>query len=226
VTTLTTDQGLILPASSDPDNVPTSFASYNTGVESRLVKRYLSAADRTTRNPTPTQGELSYLVSTGAFERYDGSAWGHPFPSAPRGVMATRITASGNITTGSGASATEVRDTSLGNYVFTSEGTSRLYRVIVEGARIQNDTATVLNALKVRDGGGSTPTSASTLLGESTIPHTMTGGSSQHTVPLGYTFTASAGIHTLGVFLNSSVNTGQRTLTGTRAMYVEDIGLA
>lgn len=226
MTTTTTDQGLILPAASDPDNVPTSFTSYNTGVETRLIKRYLSSADRTARNPTPATYELSILASTGALEMYDGSAWTHPFPSMPRGVMATRVTTSSNITTGSGASITEVRDTALGNYVFTSAGTTRLYRVIVEGARIQNDTASVLNSLKVRDGGGSTPTSASTLIGESTIGQTMTAGASQTTIPVIYTFTASAGTHTLGLFLNSSSNTGQRTLTGARAMYVEDIGLA
>jgi hypothetical protein len=83
----------------------------------------------------------------------------------------------------------------------------------------------VLSSLKVRDGGGSTPTSASTLIGESTVGQAMTGGASQTTVPVIFTFTASAGTHTLGLFLNSSVNTGQRTLTGTRTMYVEDIGL-
>jgi hypothetical protein len=75
VTTLSTDQGLVLPTPPDGDNVPLSFAGYNTGVESRLVKRYLSAADRTARNPTPATGELSFRADQQAYEWYTGSAW-------------------------------------------------------------------------------------------------------------------------------------------------------
>jgi hypothetical protein len=99
VTTLTADQGLILPAPSDPDNVPTSFTQYNAGVESRLVKRYLSAADRTARNPTPTEGELSYLLSTGSLEIYDGTAWSPLFLKLPVGVAASTSSQTGFTTT-------------------------------------------------------------------------------------------------------------------------------
>lgn len=80
MTTLSTDQGLILPAASDADNVPTSFADFSgglsdDGVESRLVKRYLSAADRTVRNPAPNTGEISFRADGPIYEWYTGSAW-------------------------------------------------------------------------------------------------------------------------------------------------------
>jgi hypothetical protein len=63
--TNTADQGLTLPLQADAANEQTAMASYNTGVEGRLVKRYVDAADRTARNPTPTAGEISYLTTPG-----------------------------------------------------------------------------------------------------------------------------------------------------------------
>src|SRR5689334_15518535 len=59
------DQGLVLPIQADAASEQTAFASYNTGSESRLVKRYVDLADRTARNPTPTPGEISYLTNPG-----------------------------------------------------------------------------------------------------------------------------------------------------------------
>lgn len=80
MTSLTTDQGLILPVASDGDNVPTAFTDFtgglsDDGVESRLVKRYLSAADRTVRNPSPNTGEISFRADGPIYEWYTGSAW-------------------------------------------------------------------------------------------------------------------------------------------------------
>lgn len=80
MTTLTTDQGLILPTAGDSANVPTTINALiqspaSSSVESRLVKRYLSAADRTSRNPTPQTGELSFRADGPAYEWYNGSAW-------------------------------------------------------------------------------------------------------------------------------------------------------
>src|SRR3972149_3313644 len=80
--TLTTDQGLSLAATTDADNVPVSMTAYNgpNGVESRLVKRYLSVADRTARNPGPTEGELCYLLDLNRYESYTGAAWVPLYP--------------------------------------------------------------------------------------------------------------------------------------------------
>lgn len=76
---LTTNQGLILPDGTDNANVPLTFTDYTTtagsGIENRLVQRYLSIADRTTRNPAPNEGELSYLSDLNRYDTYTGAAW-------------------------------------------------------------------------------------------------------------------------------------------------------
>ena len=73
---LTTNQGLILPNGTDNANVPTSMTNYNTNLEGRLVQRYLSDADRTARNPAPSDGELSFLADLGRYETYvSGFGW-------------------------------------------------------------------------------------------------------------------------------------------------------
>jgi hypothetical protein len=88
--TLTTNQGLSLPATTDADNVPVSMTAYNgpNGVESRLVQRFLSIADRTARNPAPAEGELSYLADLNRYENYTGVAW---VPIYPATVFAASI---------------------------------------------------------------------------------------------------------------------------------------
>lgn len=81
---LTTNQGLILPDGTDNANVPLTFTDFVTtpgsGMENRLVQRYLSIADRTTRNPTPIEGELSYLADLNRYETYTGTAWISLYP--------------------------------------------------------------------------------------------------------------------------------------------------
>lgn len=76
---LTTNQGLILPDGTDNANVPLTFTDFVTtavsGIENRLVERYLSTADRTTRNPAPNEGELSYLSDLNRYDTYSGAAW-------------------------------------------------------------------------------------------------------------------------------------------------------
>lgn len=76
---LTTNQGLILPDGTDNANVPLTFTDFVTtagsGMENRLVQRYLSSADRTARNPVPNEGELSYLADTNIYESYTGTSW-------------------------------------------------------------------------------------------------------------------------------------------------------
>jgi hypothetical protein len=103
VTTTTTDQGLILAASSDNDNVPQSMSDYNgtsgagTGVESRLVKRYTSTADRTTRNTAPATGELSFRTDISGYEYWAGSAW-VPWPERYSAVKSANTARSSTTT--------------------------------------------------------------------------------------------------------------------------------
>jgi hypothetical protein len=78
----TTNQGLIVADPTDVNDVPASFTELLSGagtpanaLENRLVQRYLSIVDRTARNPTPQEGELSYLADLNRYESYTGSVW-------------------------------------------------------------------------------------------------------------------------------------------------------
>lgn len=91
---LTTNQGLTLPIATDADNVPVSMTAYNgpNGVENRLVQRFLSIADRTARNPAPTEGELSYLLDLNRYENYTGAAWVPIYPVTTFAALVTSFT--------------------------------------------------------------------------------------------------------------------------------------
>lgn len=75
MSTLTANQGLLLPATGDGDNVPQAFSDYNSGVETRLVMKFDSATDRTARYPFPAEGDLCWLRSTKVYEKYVGGTW-------------------------------------------------------------------------------------------------------------------------------------------------------
>lgn len=88
----TTNQGLILPDGTDNANVPLTFTDFvlgATGMENRLVQRYLSIADRTARNPAPNEGELSYLADLNRYDTYTGAAWTPLFASPVQDYSAT-----------------------------------------------------------------------------------------------------------------------------------------
>lgn len=76
---ITTNQGLILPDGTDNANVPLTFTDFVTtagsGIENRLVERFLSVADRTARNAAPNEGEVSYLSDVNTYYTYNGTAW-------------------------------------------------------------------------------------------------------------------------------------------------------
>lgn len=80
--TLTTNQGIIIPVPGDLNDVPGDMSDMlsgggvpQQGLENRLVQRFQSIIDRTARNPTPLEGELSYLVDLNRYDTYTGSAW-------------------------------------------------------------------------------------------------------------------------------------------------------
>lgn len=75
MTTTTPNQGLTLPVVGDLNAVPTHMGFYNDGVENRLVQRFLSAVDRSVRNPTPNEGEISFLRDVDRYEWHNGAGW-------------------------------------------------------------------------------------------------------------------------------------------------------
>jgi hypothetical protein len=101
---LTTNQGLDIPDGTDNANVPLSFTNYNTGVESRLVERFLSIADRTARNLAPNEGELSYLIDLNRYEWYTGTAWIElvPVPASASDATSFFVTSLTYTTVGAG----------------------------------------------------------------------------------------------------------------------------
>lgn len=127
MTGITTDQGLILPVGTDVNDVVTHLASYTgatgvtsgqTGVESRLVKRYLSATDRTARNPTPATGELSFRIDAAVYEYYTGAVWAPVTAKYPETILkGVNVTNAGNpIATTSGTTEMDLAKLQLTNF--------------------------------------------------------------------------------------------------------------
>ena len=89
---LTADQGLSIPVGADAASAMTAFGNYNSGVESRLAKRYVDLADRTARNPAPTAGEISYLTAPGrADTAVAGGIWWELRPIFIRKATETQV---------------------------------------------------------------------------------------------------------------------------------------
>src|SRR5690349_4578304 len=138
-----------------------------------------------------------------------------------RGVKSTPATTSSDGTaTGAGASTTEVRDTVLGNYVFTAEG-SRYYEIEYPGIRVGTDTADLVS-INIRDGGASTPTTSSTVVATGQVRLATTGGSGETSMEIEQLVsTFTPGTHTLGAFIVGATAAGVRTPKGTRSLYVK-----
>jgi len=123
MTTSSADQGLVLPSSGDSSDAVTAFTSYNDGVESRLVKRYASAAERTVRNPTPNEGELGHVSATSRFYVYDGSAWVDLLEqSAPESVVGTDGTDASSL-----SSTTYATGATVCSATFTASSSGRAF---------------------------------------------------------------------------------------------------
>lgn len=75
MTTSTPNQGIVQQTGTDPANLPGAQTAWLGGEENRLAQRYLNEADRTARNPTPNEGEISYLIAEDREEIFNGAAW-------------------------------------------------------------------------------------------------------------------------------------------------------
>lgn len=223
--TNTSDQGLIIPVNTDVNNFatgvgsligadPTTGVSGTGGVESRLVKRYLSAADRTARNPSPAEGELSFLMDVNTIEVYTGTVWTWPYAKGLIG--GTRFTTSANLAAGVGSTEL-VLNMSSGTLSLEA---SRAYRI---NARIKviytNATGTAIFHIRENNIVG-------TIRGEFVynVGSTSFGYQPEWT---GRYDTSSA--ETKAFILSGSINTGSMTVSAGSAnvstyVEVEDIG--
>lgn len=147
--------------------------------------------------------------------------------SVARGVVGTPTTTTFN-GTATAANTTEVRDAVLGDYVFTAEA-DRWYQVCYVGALSNSGSTDNPQVTNVRDGGVSTPTTASAMVASSTVQTGNAAGTNGRSdvhvlsVPLQF----STGTHTLSLFTQSpesQVLTPVPNQVGTRALYVVDIG--
>jgi hypothetical protein len=158
---LTTNQGLILPDGTDNANVPLTFTDFVTtagsGMENRLVQRYLSAADRTARNGAPNEGELSYLSDSDAYFFYNGTTW---IPLAKGFVADTTRTSSS-----AGFTNVEIVTDSL---TFTSNGPAVIYKLSYFGV-VQSTVANDLAQPRFRWQTGGTLTTAGTQFSTVTV---------------------------------------------------------
>lgn len=75
---------------SDVATSDTIEAAHMNNVKNRTVMRYTNTADRTTKIPTPVEGDIAYMEDTDEVYYYDGSSWDKLGPSD--------LTAGGGIT--------------------------------------------------------------------------------------------------------------------------------
>lgn len=216
----TADQQLIIPANTDLNDVPTSISQLilglaTNGLESRLVKRYASAADRTTRNPTPNTGELCYRVDAGVFEYYNGSTWTYAWA---QGMISSisRGTVSANIT------GTEVITDSI-TFTAVAGRRYRLTHQTIWTSTVANDAA----IFRFRYAAGASLTNAGTLFYNITTNTDVAGHQMPLTIMKDITGIA-AGQTTIGVGL---LRSGTGTITsnpfnesGGTLLMLEDIG--
>lgn len=117
MSTVTTDQGIVIPVGGDPANNPSTFVSFVARVESGLVLRYTSNADRTARNPTPTTGQLSFVAGNTWYDRWTGSKWLPVTPLRARKAVNQTINNSTTLTNDVGLAITF--PAVIGNWQFT-----------------------------------------------------------------------------------------------------------
>jgi hypothetical protein len=145
--------------------------------------------------------------------------------SIGRGIMADPIFTTG--ATSAASTGTEQKDTDLGDYTFTAKA-GRLYVVHCTG-RINSTVAGDQADVIIRDGGASSPTTASTqLTGRSYQIGNATGGQAVDLAHQRNNF--SAGVHTIAAFYKRTAGTGnvvfRQSSGAVRDLWVEDIGPA
>lgn len=116
---------------------------------------------------------------------------------------------------------TEIRDDVLGTYSFTAEAGAR-YRVFYDGVALNSTVANDRYGIRIRNGGSSTPTTASTIVAESTVVIPVTGSNGRTSVPIGATFVPGAGTVTLAAFTIrlAGTGTGMPVSQPSRELYV------
>jgi hypothetical protein len=144
MTSFTTDQSLPTPDLGDLADGPGAFSALVAAVESRLVRRYASAADRSARNPSPIPGSISWLEDVG---RHEFANTAGTWINFDRGVVGgTRYTGTGNLSAGITTIETDVNMTTGA----LSLQAGRLYRIHVK-VKWQGSVTNDEHLFRVRD---------------------------------------------------------------------------
>lgn len=88
MSTVTPDQGIVLPVGTDGADNPQAFVDMIAGVESRLVLRYANLANRTALHTAPVEGQLTDLAAENRMDAYDGASY---ISATARGLYARRM---------------------------------------------------------------------------------------------------------------------------------------
>lgn len=164
-------------------------------------------------------GQRAYRLDIDIVETYNGTAWIRP----PGSTMGTPTTTAATGTPS--VSTAETRDAVLGDYTFTAVA-GRRYRALVDGLVLSASVAGDQVSARVRNGGGSTPTAASTLVASSKIVLPAVGGVGQSSLSVASTFVPGAEVVTLSLFVVRLSGTGVETPIGARELYAVDLGPA
>lgn len=150
------------------------------------------------------------------------------------GLLALGVLGVATATGDSATTTTEIRDAATATVTFTAVA-GRTYTVAATGQVIMSDVSGDGARVHIRDGGASTPTTTSVSLvaGISKVPAASSGGkSSVGGIEASLTCPGdiSAGVHTLGLFINRFTGTGNMSLSaptgGKRQLKVTDDGSA
>jgi hypothetical protein len=139
------------------------------------------------------------------------------------GIPVAPVSTSSNGTTTSGT--TDTLDSVLGTYTFTAIAGVR-YRAMYVGGEMNTSVAGDKYNQNIRNGGASTPTSASPSIAASSRYVAATLSAGRTGLHVMGTFVPGAGLVTLGLFTARSAGTGVGTPTATslRELFVEAIG--
>lgn len=121
---------------------------------------------------------------------------------------------------GSSSAGTDTRNTVLGNYTFTAVA-GRRYRAVIDGLAASSNVAGDILVIRVRNGGGSTPTTGSPQVAGSVM--IAAAGAAAVNLPVAGTFAPGAGTVTLGMFTQRIGGTGTVTPSGCE-LYAVDMG--
>jgi hypothetical protein len=88
VSTVTPDQGIVIPIGTDGADNPQAFIDMIAGVESRLVLRYTDLANRTALHTAPVENQITALAAENRMDAYDGTGY---ISLAARALYARRM---------------------------------------------------------------------------------------------------------------------------------------